>query len=152
RQHLSLRHVPQGLRGHARGREEPERRPRVTTQKLPQGIAGVDLGTVERDLGPDEPPPLAPNAELAVTGKKTTRLDGRLKVTGAAKYTADVRLPGMLYAVVVRSPHPHARIKEIDTSRAEKHAGVRAVHVLDHLSGSAKLRDPAQEEPSKFPV
>ena len=124
----------------------------MTLQKLPVGIKGVDLGTVERDLGPDEPPPLPPNADLSAIGKPTPRLDGRLKVTGAARYTADVRLPGMLHGKIVRSPHAHARVKSIDTSRAEKHPGVRAVHVLDHLLGSAVLKDRAQEEPSKYPV
>lgn len=120
--------------------------------RLPVGIAGVSLGEVERTLAPDEPPPLALNKDLAVIGKPTPRLDGRLKVTGAAVYTADVRLPGMLFARVVRSPHPHARVRAIDTSAAETAPGVRAVHVLDHLRGAAVLRDPSQEEPSPFPV
>ena len=99
--------------------------------RLPSGIVGVDLGEVERTLPADEPPALPVNAELAVIGKPTPRVDGRLKVTGAARYTADVRLPGMLFARVVRSPHPHARVKSIDTSAASKHPGVRAVHVVE---------------------
>jgi len=49
------------------------------------------------------------------------------KVTGRARFGADVHLPGMLYGQVVRSPYPHARIKKIDTSRARAHPGVRAV-------------------------
>jgi len=120
--------------------------------RVPVGIPGVSLGTAERTLGPEEPPALAVNQDLVVIGKPTPRIDGRLKVTGAATYTADVRLPGMLYARVVRSPHPHARIRAIDTSAAERAPGVRAVHVLDHLRGGAVLRDPAQEEPSRYPV
>jgi xanthine dehydrogenase YagR molybdenum-binding subunit len=55
------------------------------------------------------------------------RLDGPEKVTGKAKYSTDVRLPGQLYAKVLRSPHPHARIVAIDTSRAESMGGVHAV-------------------------
>ena len=55
------------------------------------------------------------------------RVEGREKVTGRAEYTYDVRLPGQLYAKVLRSPHPHARLKRLDTSRAESLPGVRAV-------------------------
>ena len=120
--------------------------------RLPAGIPGAQMGEVERVLGPEEPPPLPMNKDLAVIGKPTPRLDGRLKVTGAAKYTADVRLPGMLFARAVRSPHPHARIRSIDTRAAERAPGVRAVHVLAHLDGVAVLRDPAQEDPSRYPV
>jgi CO/xanthine dehydrogenase Mo-binding subunit len=56
-----------------------------------------------------------------------TALDGPEKVTGAARYTFDVTLPGMVHAKVLRSPHPHARIVAIDASRAEALAGVVAV-------------------------
>ena len=56
-----------------------------------------------------------------------TALDGRDKVTGAARYTFDVTLPGMVHAKVLRSPHPHARIVAIDASRAEALPGVVAV-------------------------
>jgi xanthine dehydrogenase YagR molybdenum-binding subunit len=92
------------------------------------------------------------NKDLAVVGKPTPRIDGRLKVTGAAKYTADVQLPGMLWARAVRSPHAHAHVRSIDASAAERLPGVRAVHVLEHLRSGAVLRDPSQEEPSKLPV
>lgn len=121
-------------------------------ERLPAGIVGGTMGEVERVLAADEPPPLGVNAELAVVGKRVPRLDGRAKVTGAARYTADVQLPGMLYGRIVRSPHPHARVRAIDTSAAERHPGVRAVHVLDHLLGSAVLREPSKELPSRFPV
>jgi xanthine dehydrogenase YagR molybdenum-binding subunit len=125
--------------------------------KLPSGIVGPGvpasaLGEVERVIARDEPPPLPPNAALSVIGKATPRIDGRLKVTGAARYTADVRLPGMLWARVVRSPHPHARIRSIDTSAAERLPGVKAVHVVTTLRGVARLRDPSAEEPSRFPI
>lgn len=124
--------------------------------KLPSGIAGPGvsgaLGEVERVIPQDEAPPLPPNSALAVIGKPTPRLEGRLKVTGAARYTADVRLPGMLWARAVRSPHPHARIRSIDTSAAEKLAGVRAVHVVGRVLGTAVLRDPKVEEPSNHPI
>lgn len=65
--------------------------------------------------------------EFSVVGKRTPRIDGFERVTGRAEYTGDVQLPGMLYARVLRSPHPHAKIVGIDASRAEKLPGVRAV-------------------------
>jgi xanthine dehydrogenase molybdenum-binding subunit len=65
--------------------------------------------------------------EYSIVGKRITRIDGFERVTGQAEYTGDVQLPGMLYARVLRSPHPHARIISIDTSKAEKLPGVKAV-------------------------
>ncbi|MBM4005155.1 MAG: xanthine dehydrogenase family protein molybdopterin-binding subunit [Planctomycetes bacterium] len=62
-----------------------------------------------------------------VIGTRPVRHDGVDKVTGRAKYGADVRLTGMLYAAMLRSPHAHARIKRIDTSKAAAVPGVRAV-------------------------
>ena len=126
--------------------------PEEKTIRVPLGIPGVGMTDVERTIPADEPPALAPNAELQVIGKRTPRIDGRLKVTGAAKYTADVRLPGMLYARIVRAPHAHAKVRSIDTSQAERYPGVRAVHLLDFVRGSAVLRDKSLEEASKFPI
>ena len=60
-------------------------------------------------------------------GTRPIRHDGFDKVTGRAAYGADVNLPGMLHAKVVRSPHAHAVIRSVDTSRAEAAPGVRAV-------------------------
>ena len=60
-------------------------------------------------------------------GTRPMRPDGVPKVTGAAKFGADYYLPGMLYGRVLRSPHAHARIRAIDTSRAEALPGVKAV-------------------------
>lgn len=120
--------------------------------KVSQGIAGVNLSEVEREVPLDEPPPLPPNAQLKTIGRRAPRLDGRLKVTGAARYTADVRLPGMLYARMLTSPHPHARILSIDTSAAERHPKVRAVHILERLVDVAQLKDKSKELPSKYPI
>ena len=128
--------------------------PEVTVQ-VPVGIiyeGGGGVSPVERLVPSEEAPPLPVNAELSVVGKPATRIDGRLKVTGAAAYTADIRLPGMLYARVVRSTHPHARILSIDTSAASAYPGVRAVHVLEHLRDTAVLEDPSQEVPSNVPI
>jgi CO/xanthine dehydrogenase Mo-binding subunit len=62
-----------------------------------------------------------------VLGTRPIRHDGADKVTGRALYGADIRLAGMVYGAVVRSPHAHARIISIDTSEAEKAQGVLAV-------------------------
>jgi CO/xanthine dehydrogenase Mo-binding subunit len=62
-----------------------------------------------------------------VVGKPVPRLDGLEKVTGRAIYSVDVDLPGMLYGATLRSPLPHARIVRIETSKAAKAPGVRAV-------------------------
>ncbi len=60
-------------------------------------------------------------------GQRTIRPDGADKVTGRAAYAADTTMPGMIWGKVLRSPHPHARIRSIDTSKAEKLPGVKAV-------------------------
>src|ERR1700727_1643095 len=60
-------------------------------------------------------------------GTRPIRPDGVPKVTGRAMYGADLKLPGMLYGKVLRSPHAHARILKIDTSKAAKLPGVKAV-------------------------
>lgn len=65
--------------------------------------------------------------EYKVVGTRPIRHDGYDKVTGKALYGADMILPGMLHAKVLRSPYAHARIKSIDTSKAEAHPEVMAV-------------------------
>ena len=85
-----------------------------------------------------------------VIGTRPIRHDGVDKVTGAAQYGADLSLPGMLAGRVLRSPHAHARIVSIDTSKAEALEGVLAVitnadfprasdEVIDTGEGSAQL-------------
>lgn len=65
--------------------------------------------------------------DFYAVGKSVVRVDAVAKVTGAAGYTADVLLPGMLHGKAKRSPHPHARIVRIDARRALALPGVRAV-------------------------
>lgn len=65
--------------------------------------------------------------EFRLVGTRPDRPDGLDKVTGRARYGADISAPGMLWAAVVRSPHAHARIIKIDTSKAEALEGVKAV-------------------------
>ena len=76
-----------------------------------------------RDIhGPD-----APWDDFKVVGKSHRKVDGIAKATGEAVYTDDIQLPGMLHAKTLRSPHAHARILSIDTSKAEALPGVHAV-------------------------
>ncbi|MFZ7092635.1 xanthine dehydrogenase family protein molybdopterin-binding subunit [Primorskyibacter sp. 2E233] len=65
--------------------------------------------------------------EFKLVGTRPNRPDGLDKVTGRARYGADISAPGMLFAAVVRSPHAHARIVKIDASKAEALEGVKAV-------------------------
>ena len=69
----------------------------------------------------------AGSGEYRVVGTRPIRHDGLEKVTGAAKYGADTQISGMVHGKVLRSPHAHARIRSIDTSKAEALPGVVAV-------------------------
>ncbi len=69
-----------------------------------------------------------------VVGTRPIRHDGADKVTGKAIYGTDLNLPGMLWGKVLRSPHAHARIRSIDTSKAEAHADVKAVATYRDLA------------------
>ncbi len=59
-----------------------------------------------------------------VIGKNVARVDGQEKVTGRALYTGDLKLPGMVHGKVLRCPYAHARIRRIDTRKAETLPGV----------------------------
>lgn len=65
--------------------------------------------------------------KLDVVGTRAPMVDAAAKATGVARFTDDLILPGMLYGKILRSPLPHARILHIDTSRAERLAGVKGV-------------------------
>ena len=110
-------------------------------EKFPFGIAGVSVGEIERQVPAGEAPPLPTNDRLAVIGKSVPRINGRAKVTGAARFTVDIKLPGMLHARLLRSPHAHAHIVSIDTQAAERNPDVRAVHVITDVVGRAIERD-----------
>ncbi len=73
------------------------------------------------------------NQEFSVVGTRPIRHDGMDKVTGRAQYGADINLPGLLFGKILRSPHPHARIRSINTSRALALAGVHAVVTSEDL-------------------
>jgi CO/xanthine dehydrogenase Mo-binding subunit len=75
------------------------------------------------------------DTELKYIGKSLRRKDGPDKVTGRAVYTQDVHLPNTLIGRILRSPHPHARIVRIDTSRAAALPGVKAVITVEDTKG-----------------
>jgi 4-hydroxybenzoyl-CoA reductase subunit alpha len=66
-------------------------------------------------------------SKYTIVGQRVHRVDGPEKVTGRAKYAFDMVLPNMLYGKILRSPYPHAKILNIDTSQAENLIGVKAV-------------------------
>ena len=92
-----------------------------------------------------EPNMVLSNQEFDIIGTRPIRPDGLDKVTGRARYSADIHLPGMLHGKLLRSPHAHARIRSIDCSRALELPGVKAVvTAADMPEVSAEFTD--QEE------
>ena len=94
--------------------------------RVPRVVNGVEQ-MVEIEVDADSGPGWGPNDKHTLLNHRLTRVDGPLKVAGAAHYTYDQRLPGMLYGRVLRCPYGHARVTSIDTSAALKIAGVKAV-------------------------
>ena len=83
--------------------------------------------TREIELPDGEPPPWDANSQLKIVSGRVPRVDAPLKVTGRAKYTWDLRLPGLLFARVLRSHYPAGRVAKIDLAKAKAAPGVRAV-------------------------
>jgi CO/xanthine dehydrogenase Mo-binding subunit len=77
----------------------------------------------------------APWKTTTVVGRRLPRIDAYERVSGAATYTSDVLLPGMLYGAILRCPHAHAMVKKVDTAKAEKMPGVAAV-LTDKTAGA----------------
>src|SRR6185436_5970054 len=77
-------------------------------------------------------------AKRNLIGTSVPRLDGALKVTGKAKYAFDRNLPGLLHAKILRSPHAHAKIVELDLTAAEAMPGVKASHVIKAAGGELR--------------
>src|SRR5947209_18867261 len=68
--------------------------------------------------------------QRTLIGKRITRVDSPVKVSGRAKYTYDTKRPGMLFGKMVRSPYAHCKVVSIDTSAAEKMPGVKATEIV----------------------
>jgi xanthine dehydrogenase YagR molybdenum-binding subunit len=95
-----------------------------------------------------------PPDERNYIGRRIGRVDGTAKSTGRAKYTYDYNPTSLLYGAFVRSPHPHARVTNIDTSAAEKMPGVKAVEIVQkpgseiHWAGDEVVAIAAIDEPT----
>ncbi len=87
---------------------------------------------------PEPPGGVAPWTSTRVVGTRRPRIDAYERVSGSAVYPSDVVLPGMLYGAVLRCPHPRARVKRVDASKAASMPGVHAVLTPD--SPEAELR------------
>ena len=114
---------------------------RVTYGELAQGK------TIARRA--KEKPTLKKPSEFKVMNKSFLHRDSVEKVTGKAQYAGDIRLPGMLYAKLLRPPAHGAKLKNVDTSAAEKIEGVTVVHEGDLVAVLHKNPDQAAEALSK---
>ena len=88
--------------------------------------------------------------EYNVVGQRPVRPDGVDKVTGRAQYGADLNLAGLLHTRVLRSPHAHARIKSVDTRKAEALPGVRAVVTAAGLPFASLTKDELGSDYNRF--
>ena len=98
-------------------------------EKIRVGFEG-DFQFREIEIAAGDPAPWDPSQKFSIVGTRQPRLDGKAKTTGEAKYSIDVRLPGMLYGRILRCPLPAATVKSLDLSAARKMPGVRAALAL----------------------
>src|SRR5712692_1496766 len=94
--------------------------------KVPRVVNGIET-YVEIEVDDTGGPAWGPNDKHTILNHRITRVDGPAKVSGAAIYSYDVRLPGMLFGRILRSPHAHAKVVKVDTAAAKRMPGVRAV-------------------------
>jgi xanthine dehydrogenase YagR molybdenum-binding subunit len=100
--------------------------PKKKKVRVPRVVNGIET-MVEIEVDDVAGPGWGPNDKHMLLNHRLTRVDGPLKVSGAAHYTYDVRLPGMLYGRILRCPHAHARVKRFDSSKAATMPGVKAI-------------------------
>jgi nicotinate dehydrogenase subunit B len=110
--------------GHVQEKANPQNR--VSYGALARGRM------IDRHLDPK--PPVKPPSEYAVVGKPAGRKDAALKATGKAMYAGDIRLPGMLYARILRPPAHGAKLKTVDLSEAERTEGTRIIQDGDLIA------------------
>jgi isoquinoline 1-oxidoreductase len=127
-------------RGVVADARDPSRR--VTYGQLTRGRS------IERRVATK--PDLKGPSQFQVIGKPLLRKDSRDKVTGKAVYSGDIRLPGMLYARVLRAPAHGAVLKHVDTSEAQGIAGVVLVHEPDLVAVLHELPDAADDALGKL--
>ncbi|HMH45377.1 MAG TPA: xanthine dehydrogenase family protein molybdopterin-binding subunit [Pyrinomonadaceae bacterium] len=111
--------------------QQPQAQPSPTPPKkkkirVPRVVNGVEQ-MVEIEVDDIPGPGWGPNDKHTLLNHRMTRVDGPLKVSGAAHYTYDIRLPNMLYGKVLRCPYAHAKIRRFDSSAASRMPGVKAI-------------------------
>src|SRR5258705_2677065 len=102
--------------------EAPKKKKKVRVPKVINGIETMVEIEVDEDAGPG----WGANDKHTLLNHRIPRIDGPLKVAGAAPYTYDMRLPGMLYGRTLPCPHAHARVTTFDTAAAARISGVAA--------------------------
>jgi xanthine dehydrogenase YagR molybdenum-binding subunit len=107
--------------------QPPTPPPAPTTKHTMKAGTAANSQPLEVNITEGDLKPWDLDTKFKVVGKNQPRLDGPQKVTGKAKYTFDISLPGMLWAKMVRASVPAAEILKIDTSKAEAMPGVKAV-------------------------
>src|SRR6266550_6308956 len=108
--------------------QQPQAQPSPTPPKkkkirVPRVVNGIEQ-MVEIEVDDVGGPTWGPNDKHTLLNHRLTRVDGPLKVSGAARYTYDVKLPGMLYGRILRCPHAHARLVTFDSTAASRIPGV----------------------------
>ena len=107
----------------------------VNSKSADQRVSFASLAMGRRIEKHLEPRPTPKNhAQFSVSGQPALRVDASEKVTGQARYAADIRLPGMLYARILRPPAHGAKLKSVDTAPAEKVSGARVIRVDDLIA------------------
>jgi aerobic-type carbon monoxide dehydrogenase small subunit (CoxS/CutS family) len=96
--------------------------------------------------------PLPENADTGALGESMLRVDAPAKAAGTAEYADDMRLPGMLYGSAVRSEHPRALVKSVDTSEAKKVPGVVAVLTAADVPAKRKIGHRTKDYDVMIPV
>jgi CO/xanthine dehydrogenase Mo-binding subunit len=90
--------------------------------------------------------------QTEIVGRPVRRIDGWKKVTGETKFSADLTLPGLLYAKTLRSPHPHARLVKLDIGQAQAHSGVVTVVTAGDVPGENLFGVATPDQPVLVPM
>ncbi len=111
-------------------------------EKIRVGFEG-EFQFKEIEIAAGDPAPWDPSQKFSILGKRVPRVDGKAKATGEAKYPSDVRLPGMLYARILRCPYAAATVQSIDLVPGRMMPGVKAALAL--AEPGEKMRFAGQE-------